>query len=175
MLAVSVVMPVLELGLLFVQETITRATRARIKIGKYRNDLRIFFFSIDKNKEIIAAVELRGLPPDQVHDRFFIADPDGNGGLFELDGITIDRPDMPEGDDIGFVDADELPCRKGLFQVIHGLVGDQRIVGRIDLEVILHSLNIQDLGKIDPEEFAVGADKNMIVLERVRFLAGRGE
>src|ERR1700722_9350860 len=94
-----------------------------------------------KNREIIS-----GLPADQVHDRVLIADPDGDGSFPQLDGVAVDRVDMAKSDDKGLVHADELPGWQGLFEVVHGLMGDQRVVGRMDLEVIAATLDVEDLG-----------------------------
>ena len=159
MLAVSVAERVT--GLLFVQEA---EARVRSNKERYVNGTRIVSYSRDKNREIIS-----GLPADQAHDGVLIADADRDGRLSQFDGVAINGPDMAQGDDIGFVHADELPGWEGLFNIVHSLMGDQRIIRRVDLQVIPAALDIDDLGEADAKEFVIGTDKNVVVGVRIGF------
>ena len=69
---------------------------------------------------------------------------------------------MPHRYEIGAVDADKKTGGQELFEVVHRLMSDEGEVGRMDLEIILHPLNIEDLLEIDAKEFAVGFDEDMI-------------
>ena len=113
-----------------------------------------------------------GFPADEVHYCLFVVEADGDGFFSQLDGISVDAFYMSDSYEVAAVYADELAGGEGLLEVVHGLVRDERIVRRMNLEVILHALYVKDLGEVDPEEFAVRSDKDMIAGWR-RFLAGQ--
>jgi hypothetical protein len=79
---------------------------------------------------------------------------------------------MFQGDDIGLVYTDEMAGRKGFFQFVHSLVGHQCVIRRIDLQVIPHSLDVNDLGEIDPEELTVRPDEDMVIRIKVSLFSG---
>jgi len=102
-----------------------------------------------------------GFSGDEIHDSLLVMQADGQLGLFHIHRVTENGFNPCNGNNIGFVDADKLTRRQNILHFSHRLVGDDDMFRRVDLKVVLHAFNINNVRKTDPVKFAVGSDKNI--------------
>ena len=74
---------------------------------------------------------------------------------------------------IRFMYADKVAAWKNVFHINHGLMSNNNVICAVDFKIVLHPLNINNVGKSDPEKLSLRPDKDMIAVYCFDFDVGR--